>query len=329
MSPEQIRSVAVSFQASRILLTSFELGIFSIIGGRKLTAEQIAGALRTDVRATDRLLNALTALGFCVKENSGFRNSPGSAKYLVKGKPEYMAGLMHTAHLWNTWSTLTGAVRRGTRTAAAGGPQDDWLGAFIGAMHDRARKQAPVIASMIDLKGVTRLLDVGGGPGSFSMAFVRSKPGIHATIFDLPDVIPLSRRYVRESHLNRKFDFFPGDYLKNRLPGGYDLVFLSAIIHSNSDQQNRRLIKKCSASLNPGGRVIVIDWLMDESRTQPAQGAFFALNMLVGTAAGDTYRESDVADWMRSAGLTEIERRNTPFGTSILSGRKPAFRVRA
>jgi SAM-dependent methyltransferase len=112
-----------------------------------------------------------------------------------------------------------------------------------------------------------------------------------------------------------------GDYLRDDLGGGFDVVFLSAIIHSNSAGENAELIRKCARALRPGGCVVVQDFIMDEERVAPSHGAFFALNMLVGTEAGDTYTESEVSAWMIAAGLSGVSRQGTPFGTSQIVGR--------
>ena len=101
-------------------------------------------------------------------------------------------------------------------------------------------------------------------------------------------------------------------------------MFLSAIIHSNSPDQNRTLLRKCALALNPNGTLVVQDFVMNENRTDPPAGAFFSLNMLVGTAAGDTYTESEIRDWMKEAGLSDINRVETPFGSTQVRGRRPA-----
>jgi SAM-dependent methyltransferase len=235
-----------------------------------------------------------------------------------------MAGLLHTVHLWDTWSTLTEAVRLGRAPAnrEVNDRGENWLQAFIAAMHDRASKHAPTVVAQIDLSGVSQVLDVGGGSGAYAMAFVRAGADIRATVFDLSNVLPLTRMYIEREGLSNMVDTVAGDYLSDDLAGGYDLVFLSAIVHSNSNEQNKLLIKKCARALRPGGRVIVQDFIMDEGRTSPSHGAFFALNMLVGTDAGDTYTESEVRVWMKEAGLSEIMRKETPFGATQIIGRK-------
>ncbi len=320
---DQIRTIAYAFQESRILLTAHELGIFTALGGGKHSSGGVASLLGTDPRATDRLMNALCAMGLLEKENGRFSNSPDAAQCLVQGSPGYLGGLMHTVHLWDTWTTLTGAVRTGTNVRPRGESDGnrEWVSAFIAAMHDRAVRQAPAVVGQIDLDGVTRVLDVGGGSGAYAMAFVRAKAGLTAVVFDLPDVLPLTAAYVEREGLSGRVGTVAGNYLRDDLGRDFDVVFLSAVIHSNSPVENAELIRKCARALRSGGCVVVQDFIMDEERVAPSHGAYFALNMLVGTEAGDTYTEGEVSGWMIAAGLSGVSRQGTPFGTSQIVGR--------
>ncbi len=323
-TPESIREMIFSFQSSRVLLTAYELGVFSVLADDRKSSQKVAEQLRADARATDRLLNALVALGLLRKTESQFSNTALTSRFLVKGKPEYLAGLMHAVNLWDMWSTLTEAVHRGTSVPPHHKSEgaENWLVPFIAAMHERAIKQAPATVTLLDLSGVKNVLDVGGGSGAFSMSFVQAKDGIRATVFDLPDVIPLTRNYIQQAGLAHKIDTTAGDYLIDDLGSGYDLVFLSAIVHSNSPEENQMLLRKCAQASNSGGQVVVQDFIMDESRTIPAHGALFALNMLVATEAGDTFTETEVQSWLEEAGFTDIFRNDTPFGVSQMIGRK-------
>ena len=308
-----------AFQGSRIFLTAYEMDVFTALGDKKKSSEEIAHEIGADHRGTDRLLNALCALELLLKSDGKFSNSPVAAQFLVKGKPGYQAGLMHSVHLWDSWSTLTGAVKNGglVRQMPVDERDDKWFVAFIAAMHGRAANEAPRLVSSLDLTGVSRVLDVGGGSGAFSMAFVRTGKNIKATVFDLPNVVSLTQGYVAKEGLSDKIDTVSGDYNKDELPTGYDLTFLSAIIHSNSSRQNQALFNKVSRSLNPGGRIVVSDFIMNDDRTSPAFGAFFALNMLVNTPKGDTFTESEVKEWMTAAGMSFVERKE-----GVMIGRK-------
>jgi hypothetical protein len=323
LTPKPIMELAIAFQRSRPLLTAFELGLFTTLNAEARTSEEVADALGTHPRATDRLMNALAALGLLEKHDGRFSNTALTETYLVKGRPEYMAGLGHTNHLWDTWSQLTEVVRTGQPAGAAkiDDRGDDWLRPFIAAMHFRAKQNAAAVVGLLDLDGVSRLLDLGGGSGAYAMAFVRAGRGISAVVFDLPNVVPLTKLYIAQEGLAAEVTTATGDYLSASIGGGYDMVFMSAVIHSNSAEDNRLLMRKAAEALNPGGQIVVQDFLVNEGRDGPLLPALFALNMLVGTPEGDTYTESEVAAWMAEAGCRAIVRKDTTFGTNLMIGR--------
>lgn len=324
LSPEDIMQTVMGFQKSRILLTAFELELFTVLGKESQTSAEIAKRLGTDSRATDRLMNALCAMGLLEKKKGVFGNTPAAQKFLVKQSPDFLGGFYHSNHLWNTWSTLTQAVYRGKSVSERGINErgEKWLSAFIAAMHYRALRTAPQVIAKLDLTNVSRVLDVGGGSGAIAMAFVKAKKDIEAVVFDLPNVTPLTMQYIEKEGLQDKVTVVNGDYHTDELGCGYDLTFLSAVIHSNSGEQNMDLLAKCAKALNPGGQVVIQDFIMNEERTEPAMGTFFALNMLVGTDAGDTFTESEVKNWLVKAGFAGITRMDSLAGNSLLIGKK-------
>jgi SAM-dependent methyltransferase len=324
LTADDLQQIARAFFRSRILLTAYELGVFTELGDERKTSAEVASTLETDPRATDRLMNALAVLGLLVKDGETFANTPAASRYLVAGRPEYMAGLMHTVNLWDSWSTLTDAVRAGTTAFERPGGEagERRTEAFIAAMHYGASLRAERLVGMLDLDGVSRVLDVGGGSGAYALALVRAREGITATVVDLPHVTPLARRYVEAGRLSGKIDVVEGDANEDGLPRGYDLVFMSHLLHSSSPAENEELIANGAASLNAGGRLVVQDFVVDEGRAGPPQPVIFALNMLVNTAAGDTYAEAEIRGWMEAAGLADVERIDTDFETTLIIGRK-------
>ncbi|MGD0753806.1 MAG: methyltransferase [Bacteroidales bacterium] len=324
MNPNTIREFAASFQKSRILLSGFELDIFSNIDESGTTSNQIANRLHLDAHACERLMNALVSLGFLTKQNHLFFNTAESFTFLSTKSSAYLEGLMHTNHLWNTWTNLTKVVKTGisAHSSEINERGEEWLFAFIHAMHDRAKKQAPEQLANIDLSGIKSSLDVGGGSGAYSMELVTKKPEIEATVFDLPNVIPITKKIIEKEGFSGKIKTHTGDYTTDYLPNGFDLVFLSAIIHSNSLGINQDLIKKCFSSLNKNGKIIIQDWIMNNDRTQPTSGAIFAINMLVGTEAGDCFTEKEVTEMLNAAGFKNISRIEFESGLSQLVAQK-------
>ncbi|NIM18786.1 MAG: methyltransferase [Candidatus Latescibacteria bacterium] len=324
LSQQTIMDIVSAYQKSRILLTAYELDVFTLLGDDSKTPDEVAKKAGTDIRAMDRLMNALCAIGLLEKKEGRFSNTPLTSRFLVKGKATFMANLMHSSNQWKSWSTLTEAVRCGTSVAKSRIEEREgqWFGAFISAMHWRGSQQASELVSNLDLTGVSQVLDVGGGSGVYAMAIAKAREDIEAVVLDLPDVIPLTKYHICREGLTHKVRAIVGDYEKDDLGSGFDLVLLSAVVHINSPAANNTLFRKCFQALNPNGQIVISDFIMDESRTHPARGALFALNMLVATAAGDTYTEGEMRSWLEEVGFCEISRRDLSSGASLIIGRK-------
>ncbi len=307
-NPAQFREYVYAFQPARIILSAYELDLFSRIGRLNLSSAAIAEAAGTDPRATDRLLNALVAIGLLEKKDGCFANEAFARRYLDKASADYLTGYGHTLNMWQTWSGLTEAVTRGTCRERVEEKDTNWTANFIAAMDERARVQADDVVRLIGVKEPGRLLDIGGGSGVYSLAFLRQGKARTAVILDLPEVIAETKGYVERAGFSDNVHYISGNYHEQDLGEFYDLIFLSAIVHINSYDENRRLIERCARALNPGGRVIIQDHVMDDDRTNPVNGAFFALNMLVATERGDTYTEQEMREWMQAAGLGDIQK---------------------
>lgn len=301
---EQLMNAVRSFQESRILLTAVELDVFGAVGAGA-AAPDVARAAGTDPRATEMLLGALAALGALEKREGRFHLTEASAA-LARSRE----GFLHMAHLWNTWSTLTECVRRGTSLAEGGVEARDpaWTRAFIQSMHFRARPQAAGVAAQVGAAGARRMLDVGGGPGTFALAFAQAEPGLRAEILDLEPVLPMALENIREAGLEDRVTVRAGDLTRDAFGEGYDLVLLSAICHMLDPEGNRDLVGRCAKALAPGGRLVIREFLLDPDRAGPPVAAVFALNMLVGTPRGAAYTEAECRSWMEAAGLGAFRR---------------------
>ncbi len=320
-----IRQTASAFQRSRILLTAFDLGIFTELSKGPASAAYVAAEAKADERAVDRLLCALCVLGLVEKKDGLYANAPAAAAYLVKGGERYMGELGHMSDLFGSWATLTEAVRIGGSVRAHSFEDQDEEAAetFITAMHNIAKPQAPVLAEKLDLSGARRLLDVGGGSGVYSIALARKYPDLSCTVFDVPSVRPIALRHAAEAGLEGRVDAVEGDYMNDSLGSGYDAALFSAIVHINGPKENAWLMKKAFDALNPGGKVIVRDFIMDEDRTSPARGAIFALNMLVNAKRGDSYTAREIEQWLAAAGFKDVSRIDLNSETSAMVGVKP------
>ncbi len=309
MKPEAILGLIRKFMESRIFLTAAELDIFSLLSKHPMSAQEIADKIQVTLRGITILLDALVPMGLLEKKAEKYYCPAEVTALLSKDSPtSIMPMVMLSAVGWKRWSNLTEIVRYGLQNAgpSAFERSKSEQETFILAMRTIAYRLAPGIVAAIKPIGAKKLLDIGGGSGSYTQAFLETYPDMKATLFDLPSVIKIAQTVLADADLIDRITFVPGDYNKDELPTGHDLALLSAIIHQNSPEQNIELYRKVYRALEPGGRLIIRDHVMSPDHTQPIRGTLFAVNMLIVTPEGRTYSFEEIKASLESAGFTKI-----------------------
>jgi SAM-dependent methyltransferase/predicted transcriptional regulator len=308
---QDIMAIARAFMRSRIILTAAELDLFTIIQDSPATAEKIAEEHGLDPRALARVMESLVTFGLLDKNAEKYSVTAQGALFSSKNPVSSLPMLLHMNRLWDNWSDLTGIVKRhiGSERKQTMPMDPSSRKAFIGAMHVIGRTLSEEITADLDLSsyGFRKLLDVGGGSGTYTIAFLKSNPQMTAVLFDLKQVIEMARERLSSEGFLDRTELIAGDFYADELPGGCDLALLSAIIHQNSREQNVELFKKAYRALVPGGVLMIRDHIMNEQRTWPPEGAMFAINMLVNTAGGDTYTFLEVERDLREAGFNKVK----------------------
>lgn len=149
---------------------------------------------------------------------------------------------------------------------------------------------------------------MGGGPGTYAIHFCLKNPDLTATVFDLPTTRPFAEKVIRQFSLTERVQFAPGSYLTDDIPGHYDAAWLSHILHAEGPDVCRMIIQKAVDRLESGGILLVHDFILDNSMDRPLYPALFALNMLLGTDAGQSYSDQQIRDFLADAGLVKIDR---------------------
>ncbi|MGB8013448.1 MAG: methyltransferase [Terriglobales bacterium] len=324
--PDRLEQMIRGYMPSRCLLTALELDIFTAVGDGA-NAEQIATKIHANARAAAMLLNALVALGLLSKSGNDYKNTPESARFFVQGsKDNHRNGLLHIANIWQSWSTLTGAVRSGTRVSDEARPGDrkdisDATRDFIAGMQRNAKDRAPLVVKALGTTGVRRILDLGGGSGAYSIAFAKASPEVRCEILDVPEVVPLTTEFVSQAGVLNQVSLRPGDMLRDDFGSGYDIIMLNAICHMFSEAQNQDIFRRACRALAPNGRLVVQDFILNPDKTGPQHAALFSLNMLVNTDAGASYSEFEYTHWMKAAGFNDVCRINLPGPSALIVGR--------
>ncbi len=200
--------------------------------------------------------------------------------------------------MWKKWSGLDETIKTGKPDSSTRDHRS-----FILAMHNIGSLVVKDVMKTINLKGVKSALDLGGGPGTYAMEMARK--GVHVTLFDRPETIHIAEELIRKSGITG-IRFLQGDFLVDDIGRGYDLVFISHILHIYSKRENMAILKKAKRSLNPHGRVVIRDFYMDENRVSPPQSALFSVNMLVNTEAGRCYTEKEFESWLFKTGFMNM-----------------------
>jgi ubiquinone/menaquinone biosynthesis C-methylase UbiE/predicted transcriptional regulator len=292
---QAIRQLWTGFMPARVLLTANNLEVFEHLKSWKSLSE-VASTLKTDKRGTELLLNALVSLGVLKKQANKYKNTPLARKYLTRESPYYQGNIIkHADSLWRSWSELDKAVRTGKPTGS-----DRDFESFILGMHDIAKIKCKEVVDNLPLKGVVRALDLGGGPGTYSMEL--AKRGIRVTLFDRAETLKIAKRLIKESGIEG-IDFIAGDFMKDPIGKGYDFVFISQILHAYSEKDSLFILKKVKKALNKGGKVVVQEFFVNPAHTSPLWGAIFAINMLVNTTGGMTYSPAEIKGWLKKAGF--------------------------
>lgn len=323
---EAVLGLARGFSASRVLLSGAELDLFTLIAREPMTGEEISAAKEAELRGITVLLDALSALGFLVKRDERYVTEPSAVPLLSADSPDSILPMvLHSAMLWQTWSQITdivlGKTKPGLKEKGALGK--DNIKAFIGAMHVVGSRTAPEVVAAVNPGQARKLIDVGGGSGTYTLAFLGSTPGMKATLFDLPPVIEMARDRIQSAGMSDRVTLVSGDFYEDELPPGHDLALLSAIIHQNSLEQNEALYSKVYQALDSGGRIVVRDHVMSADRTQPLEGAMFAVNMLAGTPGGGTYTFDEIKEGLTAVGFSRIHLIQTKGMFSLVEGFKP------
>jgi SAM-dependent methyltransferase len=315
-----------SYWACCIVQAAVQLDLFSALADGPRTEEQLASRLGCDPRALRMLVTALIALNFLERRGEAVAASPGALAYLARTSPEYIGFIiLHHAHIMPGWVKLAEAVRQGgpiRGESPVHTENEEEREAFLMGMFNVGRQQAGNIAKALNLKGRARLIDVGGGPGTYAVSFCRENPGLRATIFDLPTSEPVARGVVERYGLKDRIEFVGGDFLRDELPKGQDVAWLSQVLHGEGPENAARLVKNAAASLNPGGLLCIQEFVLDNDQSGPAHPAMFSLNMLVGTDSGQSYALGEIKAMLASAGAKDIRALDLdlPMGCRVLIG---------
>lgn len=331
----EFRDAVTAYRLPHVLLAALELDVCTAIGDRVWTIPDLAKTLTVSERGLAILCRSLAMAGILRKKGSTYRNSRLGATALNANHPAYRGGYLDLIKThWADWLRLPESVRSGLPIDHDVPDSPEWRRRFTLAMHHRTLEIAPAIAAQVPLRGAKTFLDLGGGPGTYAMAFLAKNPGLRATVCDREAALDVAREIAATHRAGRRLSYEPLDFAKEPIPGSYDVIWYSNVLHIYSPEDNRAIFRRALAALTPGGRFIIQDaFLHDREALFPAEASLFAVSMLLFTEGGDTYSESETAQWLRECGfdrikLLRIKKKTEDWEDGILEAVAPGTRPR-
>ncbi len=326
-NPAELLKLSGSYWNTCALHAGVKLDIFSPLCAETLSAAELAARRGFSVRGLAMLLDALTALELLTKEGERYAATDLAREFLDRAAPSYLGHMvMHHHHLMASWERLDEAVRTGApvRRSVSHEAEDEERESFLLGMFNLAMFVAPRVAEQVDLSGRKRLLDLGGGPGTYAIHFCRENPDLQGVIFDLATTRPFAEKTLARFDMSERIRFAAGDFRHDAIPGSFDVAWLSHVLHGEGPDECAQMLAKAAATLESGGMLLVQEFVLDGNRAAPLFPALFSLNMLLVTRNGQAYSEPEIRRLMAGAGLERIERLPTelPNGAGIIAGFK-------
>lgn len=336
---EEFRDAVSAYRLPKILLTALELDLFTKVGARRWTIPQLAKALAVSERGLSILCRNLAMSGLLTKTGPIYRNSRLAATALNARHADYRKDYLDlmVSH-WKDWTRLEESVRTGRPLDEDGPEVPGYRRRFTWAMHYRTLETAPQIAAQVDLHGAETFLDLGGGPGTYAMAFLSRHPRLRAAVGDRPAALTVARKIAATHKAGARLSYVPIDFTKQAIPGTYDVIWYSNVLHIYSPATNRAIFRRALKALNPGGRLLIQDaFLHDREALTPAEASLFAVSMLLFTEEGNTYSAAETSAWLKAAGFATTRVLRMKPGTedwedgileAVAPGARPGTRAR-
>jgi ubiquinone/menaquinone biosynthesis C-methylase UbiE len=327
-SAELVFDTLFAYQRSGALKAAIELDIFTIIETGANTAAAIALRSGASERGIRILCDFLTTIGLLTKSDASYGLPPESAAFLSKQSPAYLGTTMRfllLPELKLNIDGLTDAVRSGTMAQSADNTVSDenpiWI-EFARSMGPMVMPAAFAIADLVGDTGDLKVLDLAAGHGFFGITIAQRYPRAEIVAVDWPRVLAVAAEHARAAGVQNRHRLLPGDAFKMEFPRGMDVALVTNFLHHFDPATCIGFLEKVHASLRPGGRVAVLEFVPNPDRVSPPLPARFSLAMLANTPAGDAYTLAELTAQLENAGFKNVSAHALPTPQMVLLAEK-------
>ena len=330
LDPESINELSRNYWNSAILRAGIKLDVFSLLEKGPLTVQEVAHRIHAAPRFVEAFLNAAAVLGLLEETSQKFQNSPATSHFLIKGLPEYVGDLvLHITNHWTSWGQLDQLIKEGKPLLPFDSGYvnvDTYWNDYMMGQHNRATAgQGQQLVHNVDLSGRHKLLDLGGGVASYSIALCAANPQLHAVVVDQKEPLALARSLVKEQCLQNQIDLREGDFNTITLEADYDVVLISGVVLIKSPGVCKELFRRAYEALKPGGMVIVQDFMkVDNSPHRNFMDTLMDMYVLIAfdPEAGDR-QGGEIVAWLEETGFQQARSVALPTHLALVIGERP------
>lgn len=304
ITPEPIIRVASGFMAAKHLFVANEIGLFDALNDGPATLDSLIERVRIPARSLRIVADAVVALGIIEKTGNIYRHSAVSQAFLSNNG---VGDLRPFLTFWNrlsypNWLDFESVVRGQHQNRIQSTWTQQEMEVFSKGVEAVTAGTAQALAQTYDFASTQRLLDVGGGTGSFLIVLLQRFPQLEATLFELPPVIEIARKRLHSFPYHDRIRLVAGDFLSDSLPEGHDTVLIANVVHLLSPEHSISLLKRVRQAATVGTRLLLVDFWTDPSHTQPTFAALMAGEFLMVTGEGDVYSVEEATHWLQRTG---------------------------
>jgi precorrin-6B methylase 2 len=332
-SPVQIFSTVQGYQRAFALKAAVDLDLFTAIAKGSHTAAEIAKACNASERGVRILSDSLVVMGFLTKEQSRYSLTSDTAFFLDSRSPAYLGlafkFLLHPVQL-ASFEQLGAAVQKGGsfNEHSTLAPDDPiWIEFARGMapmMMPAAQAIAGILAAELSSRPSAKILDIAASHGLFGITVAQRLPKAHIYALDWANVLEVAKENAGKQGLTDRYHLLPGSAFEVDYGTGFDAILITNLLHHFAPSDNEKMLKKAYDALNPGGQVVILEFVPNDDRVSPPVPAMFSLTMLGNTPQGDAYTLAEYGTMCRNAGLEApklIPLEPTP--ESLVIARKP------
>jgi SAM-dependent methyltransferase len=320
VTPTAIFQVATGFMAAKQLFVAGEIGLFERLRESPATLDQLAARTGIHNRPLRIVADAMVALGFLQRRGDLYENAPAAAAFLAGAG---LADLRPALRYWNRlnyprWMKLEDAVRTDQAVFGDFGFSGDEQRLYSEGVEAITSGAAAALVREYDFSEHRRIVDVGGGTGTFLVAILRQNSGLNATLFDLPSVVAMAGQRLAQHALAPLIKIVGGDFFHDPIPVGHDVALLANVVHNFSSERNQALLRNVRSAVAPGARLLVVDFWTDPTHTQPTFAALMAGAFLLVSGEGTVYSADEGGAWLAATGWKLLEHRPLSGPASLL-----------